>query len=86
MGHASSSGSAPGASRSASRSLDELEHQRVCAVRLLEAVDGSDVRMIQRGEDLRFASEAREAIGSRANASGSTFSATSRARLVSRAR
>ena len=33
------------------------------ATGVLEAVDLRDVRMIQRGEHLRFATEAREAIG-----------------------
>ena len=32
--------------------LDQLHHQRLHAVRLLEAVDGGDVRMIERGEHL----------------------------------
>ena len=45
-----------------------------------------DVRMIQRGQDLRFALEAREPIGIGGNASGSILSATSRFSLVSRAR
>ena len=31
--------------------------------RLLEAVDGADVRMIQRGQQLRFALEARDTLG-----------------------
>ena len=38
--------------------LDELHHERV----LLDAVDRRDVRMIQRGEHLRFAREPGEAI------------------------
>ena len=29
------------------RSLDQLQHERACAVRLLEAVDGGDVRMVE---------------------------------------
>ena len=43
--------------------VDQLEHEIPRAVRFLEAVDGGDVRMIQRREDLRLAFEAREAIG-----------------------
>jgi hypothetical protein len=42
--------------------------------------------MIQRGERLRFAVEAREAFGVAAIASGSTLIATCRARFVSVAR
>ena len=38
----------------------ELENQEPDAVRLLEAVDRADVRMIQRGEHPRLALEARE--------------------------
>ena len=48
------------------------------AVRLFEAVDAGDVRMVQRRERLRFALEAREPIGVGANASGRTLRATSR--------
>ena len=54
MGRASSSGSGPlqvGA-------LDQLHHQRA----LLDAVDGSDVGMIQRRQHLRFALEARHVL------------------------
>ena len=43
------------------RAVDELEHERRSAARrFLEAVDRGDVRMIQRGEDLRLALEPRE--------------------------
>ena len=42
--------------------LDELEHQEADAVRLLDAVDRADVRMIQRGEHPRLALEARQPI------------------------
>src|SRR4030095_13869979 len=35
--------------------LDQLEHQRLGRGRILDAVDRSDVRMIERGEELRLA-------------------------------
>ncbi len=38
------------------RPLDQLHHQRV----VLDAVDGGDIRMIEGGEDLRLAREARQ--------------------------
>ena len=44
------------------RPLDQLHDERLHAVRLLEAVDVRDVRMIERGEDLRLAFEPRQAI------------------------
>ena len=44
------------------RALDELQHERADAVGFLEAVDRGDVRMIQRGEHLRFPPEARQPI------------------------
>ena len=44
--------------------LDELHDQRGGRVaRVLDAVDLRDVRMIERGERLRFALEAHQAIG-----------------------
>jgi hypothetical protein len=44
--------------------LDQFHHQREHAVggRLLEAVDGGDVGVIQGGEDLRLAAEAGDAL------------------------
>ena len=45
------------------RALDELHHEGADAVRLLEAVDGGDVRVIERGQDLGFALEPGEPIG-----------------------
>ena len=44
-------------------SFDELQHQGWRAGVLLDAVDLSDVRMIERGEDTRFPIEARAALG-----------------------
>ena len=43
--------------------IDQFEDEEVSPVRLVDAVDRADVRMVQRGEDLRFAAEARETIG-----------------------
>ena len=53
--------------------LDEFHHERGHAAAFFEAVDGGDVRMIQRGEDFRFALEPREPIGisARTTAAGS---------------
>ena len=45
------------------RPIDQLQDERLLAVRFLEPVDRRDVRMIQRREHLRFALEARQAIG-----------------------
>ena len=43
--------------------VNELHHQRRDAIRFFDAVDRGDVRMIERREHLRFATESREAIG-----------------------
>ena len=61
----SSSGSAPvDDAIGERRALDQLEHQRARhAAESLEPVDRRDVRMIERGEDSRFALEARQPIG-----------------------
>ena len=45
------------------RSVDELEHEGLHVVRLFEAVNRGDVRMVERREQLRFTLEAGEAIG-----------------------
>ena len=42
--------------------LDELHHQRADTIAFLESVNGGDVGMIQRGEDLRLAPEPRQRI------------------------
>ena len=64
IGSASSSGIGPRAIRCdrSSPSTSSITSARDAA-RFFEAVDARDVRMIQRREDLRFALEAREAIG-----------------------
>ena len=48
--------------------LDQLEHERVRALALFEAVDGRDLRMIQGRQELRFALEPGEVrrVGSQA--------------------
>ena len=43
--------------------LDQLHHEGLHAVGVLQPVDRGDVRMIQRGEDFRFALKARQAVG-----------------------
>ena len=43
--------------------LDQFHRERLDAARFLQAVDCSDVRMVQRGQDFRFALEAREPFG-----------------------
>ena len=43
--------------------LDQLHHESLHAVGVLEPVDRGDVRMIQRGEDFRFALKAGQAVG-----------------------
>ena len=43
--------------------LDQLEGEEGLAVRLLEPVDRGDVRVVERGEEVRLALEAREALG-----------------------
>ena len=43
--------------------LDEFHHEGLHAVGVLEPVDRGDVRMIQRGEDFRFALKAGQAVG-----------------------
>ena len=65
IGRASSSGSrSPGLIRVGQRrSLDQLQHERRHAVGFFKAVNRRDVRMIQRGEDLSLALEARQPIG-----------------------
>jgi len=45
--------------------FDEFHDQRADAAGFLEAVNVGDVRVIQRGERLRFACEAREPVGVR---------------------
>ena len=45
--------------------LDELHHERADAARLLDAVDGGDVRVIERGEQLGLALKRARRSGSR---------------------
>jgi hypothetical protein len=49
------------------RPVDELEDEREDAVRLLDAVDRRDVRVVERGEQLRLALEAGEPLRVGAN-------------------
>jgi hypothetical protein len=43
--------------------FDQLEHQKRLALRLLETVNGGDARVVERGEKVRLALEARETLG-----------------------
>ena len=45
------------------RPFHEFHHQRVQAFVVFERVDAGDIRMIERGEHLRFANEASQTIG-----------------------
>ncbi len=64
IGSASSSGIGRRAIRSASVvALDEFHHERGGTAAFFEPIDGSNVRMIQRGEDFRFALEASQSVG-----------------------
>ncbi len=43
--------------------LDEFENEALRAVDVFEAIDGGDVRMIQRGEEVRFALKPGDPVG-----------------------
>ena len=45
------------------RTLDELEHQRLTSLHVLESVDGADVRMIEGRQRLRLTCEASHPLG-----------------------
>ena len=63
-GSASSSGSGPRAiARGEVLALDQLHDEGARAAGLLEPVDLRDVRVVERGERLRLALEARQALG-----------------------
>ena len=67
--------------------LDQLQDERARARRCPRGRRSRDVRMVERGEHLRFALEAGEAFGIGGEApAGRTLIATSRLSLVSRAR
>jgi hypothetical protein len=68
------------------RPLDELHHQREGSVRLLQAVDMRDVRMVQGGEDFGFALESGQSLGISPHRLRQHLMATWRFRLVSVAR
>ena len=69
IGSASSIGIAPRAIRCDEiLALDQFHHERADAAALFEAVDGADVRVIQRGERLRFALKRASRSGSATNA------------------
>ena len=64
--------------------LDQLHRQEAIAAVLVQTVDRGDVRVVQRGQQLRLALEAGEPLGVAGEASsGRTLIATSRSRVVS---
>jgi hypothetical protein len=44
------------------RALDQLEDEERCPVRIFEAMDGRDVRVVERGEEMGLAAEAGQAL------------------------
>ena len=60
------------------RTLDEFEHERGDACALLQAVDGADARMIQRGKRARLLLETGESVDILCEKSGKTLMATAR--------
>ena len=67
-------------------SLDDLQHQRVDAVHVLDAVNGGDVRMVQGRQEPCFPLEPARRSGSLVKRAGNTLIATSRPSAGSRAR
>ena len=79
-------GTAPGeAIREVSPSTSSITSARTVPISS-RPWNAGNVRVVERGQRPRFALEAREAVGIGGERSGRIFSATSRARLVSRAR
>ena len=68
------------------RAFDQLEDQRGHAIGFFQSVDRADVRVIERGEQARFAREAGAAFGIGGKLGGRILMATSRPSLLSRAR
>jgi hypothetical protein len=66
--------------------LHELEDEEGLPVRLLQPVDGGDVRVIEGGEEMGLPLEAPEALGILCDLGGKTLMATSRPRFVAVAR
>ena len=64
IGSAWSTGKRPGRDPIGERrALDQLHDQGAHAAGVFESMDLRDVRMIERGEHVRFAAEPREAVG-----------------------
>ena len=81
---ASSSGSAPRRDPRGQRlAFQVLHHQEVDAVLVADVVQRADVRMVQRGDGLRFALEALLHLGVLRKCGGSTLMATVRFSRVS---
>ena len=66
--------------------LDQFKHQCGHAIGFFQSVDRADVRVIQRGEQPRFARETGPAFGVELKCDGRILIATSRPSLRSRAR
>jgi len=64
----------------------ELHCERECLVGLLEAINGGDVRMVERGKQVRLTTKARHAFGILRERGGEYLIGTSRWSLVSVAR
>ncbi len=68
------------------RAFDQLHDESADAIRLLQPVDLRDVGMVQRGERLRLALEARQPIGVTGKGVGKNLERDWRSRLGSSAR
>ena len=66
--------------------LDQLHHEGFHAVRVLQPVNGGNVRIIQSGEDFRFALKARQSVGVRRQRRWEDLDGNLTLRLVSVAR
>jgi len=63
--------------------LDQFQNQRGHAIRFFQAVDVRDVRVVECGQDVRFATETCQPIGITTTLGRSTLIATSRCSFVS---
>ncbi len=63
----------------------QLEDERLHAAAFFQTVDGRDIRVVQRGEELRLRLNRSRRSGSDEKRVGKTLSATRRSSLVSRA-
>ena len=68
------------------RPFDELHHERADPIGDFETVNRRDVRVVQRRQQTGLSLQPRNPFGVEESAAGRTFTATSRASRVSRAR